>query len=161
MVGGETKVALGAESGGGTSDLALARSIDDRRLAFLGPGVGAGRGMSRRAEVDLSQFGSSTWLPGEPADRAKLAQFAVGVNSLLLAEPPSALSGRQFPATQVHHDSPAMDLLYSGNPRDKSRDQKELASRWVRGPDANRIDVRAQTIKRRDDRVLTILRFPS
>lgn len=64
-------------------------------------------------------------------------------------------------ASQVHHDSPAMDLLYSGIPLAKSRDQKEPASRWVWGPDANRIEVRAQTIKRRDDRVLTILRLPS
>ena len=64
-------------------------------------------------------------------------------------------------ALQVHHDSPAMNLLYSGAPRAKTRDQKEPASRWVSGPDANRIDVRVQSIKRQDDRVLTILRLRS
>lgn len=64
-------------------------------------------------------------------------------------------------APQIHHESPAMDLLYSGSPRAKTRDQKEPASRWVWGPEANRIEVRAQSIKRRDDRVLTILRLAS
>lgn len=64
-------------------------------------------------------------------------------------------------APQVHHDSPAMDLLYSGSPRARSRDQKESASRWVWGPDAYHIEVRAQTIKLRDDQVLTLLRLPA
>lgn len=60
----------------------------------------------------------------------------------------------------VHHDSPTMDLLYRGSPREKTRDQKERGDRWLTGKDAHRLDVQVQSVKRQGDTVLTILRLP-
>lgn len=60
----------------------------------------------------------------------------------------------------VHHDSPTMDLLYQGAPRDKTRDQKERGDRWLVGRDAYRLDVHVQSVKRQGDAVLSVIRLP-
>jgi hypothetical protein len=62
-------------------------------------------------------------------------------------------------ATQVHHDSPAMDLLFTGSVRAKTLDRKEPALRWVHGDGVFSRQVIAQSIKRFDEQILSIVRF--
>ncbi|GAB3464418.1 ImmA/IrrE family metallo-endopeptidase [Massilia terrae] len=65
-----------------------------------------------------------------------------------------------YPASQVHHDSPSMDLLYQGSPGEKTRDQKEPATRWLTGEKTwNLPDVRVQSVKLSADEILTIVRL--
>lgn len=62
-------------------------------------------------------------------------------------------------AREVHHDSPAMDLLYTGRAQAKTTNRKEPGSRWLWGKDAYRIDVQVQSIKRTDGQVLTMVQL--
>lgn len=60
----------------------------------------------------------------------------------------------------LHHESTTMDLLYRGGHREKTREQKERADRWLVGKDVHRRDVHVQSIKRLGDTVLTLIRLP-
>ena len=62
-------------------------------------------------------------------------------------------------AAQVHHESPAMDLLYSGPVGAKTQDKKEPALRWVYGDGMVAHQVQVQSLKRYDEEILSIVRF--
>ncbi|SEL63497.1 hypothetical protein SAMN05216387_1203 [Nitrosovibrio tenuis] len=62
-------------------------------------------------------------------------------------------------AKEVHHDSPALDLLYSGTYGDKTRDIKEPGYRWIFGGNSHSLEVRVQSIKRYDDQILSLVRI--
>jgi hypothetical protein len=62
-------------------------------------------------------------------------------------------------ANQVHHDSPAMDLLFVAASGTKTRDTKEPGSRWLYGNGAYRLEVRVQSIKRQGDQILSLVRI--
>lgn len=60
---------------------------------------------------------------------------------------------------EVHHDSPALDLLYTGAYGAKTRDMKEPAYRWIYGGNTRRLGVRVQPIKRYGDQIMSLVRF--
>lgn len=62
-------------------------------------------------------------------------------------------------AMQVHHESPAMDLLFTGSVRAKTQDGKEPAARWVYGDGMFGRQVMVQSIKRFDEQILSIVRL--
>lgn len=64
-------------------------------------------------------------------------------------------------AMKVHHDSPALDLLFSGSVRAKTQDRKEPATRWVYGDGMFARQVFVQSIKRYDEQILSIVRLVS
>jgi hypothetical protein len=65
------------------------------------------------------------------------------------------------PAGAVHHDSPSMDLLFSGGQGAKTRDQKEPALRWLIGSDLRLVDVKVQSTKLTSNEILSIVRLCS
>jgi len=62
-------------------------------------------------------------------------------------------------AFQVHHESPAMDLLFSGAVGAKTQDKKEPALRWVYGDGMVARQVQVQSLKRYEEEILSIVRF--
>jgi len=64
-------------------------------------------------------------------------------------------------APKVHHDSPAMDLLFTGGVRTKTQDRKEPAIRWVYGDGMFERQVQVQSIKRYGEQILSIVRLVS
>lgn len=62
-------------------------------------------------------------------------------------------------AAQVHHEGPAMDLLFQGSVRTKTLDRKELAIRWVYGDGMFDKHAMVQSIKRFDEQILSIVRL--
>lgn len=60
---------------------------------------------------------------------------------------------------EIHHDSPALDLLYSGAYGTKTRDMKEPAYRWIFGGDWRLQEVKVQSVKRYNDHILSLLRI--
>jgi hypothetical protein len=62
-------------------------------------------------------------------------------------------------APQIHHESPAMDLLFAGSVRAKTQDRKEPAARWVYGNGMFGRQVIVQSIKRFDEQILSIVRL--
>jgi Zn-dependent peptidase ImmA (M78 family) len=63
------------------------------------------------------------------------------------------------PAGVVHHDSPSMDLLFTGAKGAKTRDQKESALRWLVGENLRTVDVRVQSVKLASNEILSIIRL--
>lgn len=64
-----------------------------------------------------------------------------------------------YPAMQVHHESPAMDLLYRGPVGTKTQDTKEPALRWALGEEMFAAQVFVQSLKRHDQQILSIVRL--
>lgn len=62
-------------------------------------------------------------------------------------------------APQVHHESPAMDLLFRGAVRAKTHDKREPALRWVHGEGMFAHEIQVQSLKRYDEQILSIVRF--
>jgi Zn-dependent peptidase ImmA (M78 family) len=61
-------------------------------------------------------------------------------------------------APQVHHDSPAMELLFGGSVGAKTPDKKEPALRWVYGEAMFASQVMVQSLKRYDGQIISIVR---
>lgn len=61
--------------------------------------------------------------------------------------------------SEIHHDSLAFDLLYTGVYGAKTRDMKEPAYRWIYGGDSRRLEVKVQSTKRYDDQILSLVRI--
>lgn len=60
---------------------------------------------------------------------------------------------------EVHHDSPALDLLYTGAYGAKTRDMKEPAHRWIYGGNTRGLEVKVQSVKRYGNQILSLVRF--
>lgn len=63
------------------------------------------------------------------------------------------------PVGVVHHDSPSMDLLFTGTKGAKTRDQKEPAVRWLVGEGLRTVDVKVQSVKLGNNDILSIVRL--
>jgi len=63
------------------------------------------------------------------------------------------------PVGVVHHDSPSMDLLFTGENGTKTRDQKEPALRWLVGEGLRTVDVKVQSVKLSSNEILSIVRL--
>jgi len=63
------------------------------------------------------------------------------------------------PTGVVHHDSPSMELLFTGANGAKTRDQKEPALRWLVGENLRTVDVKVQSVKLSNNEIMTIVRL--
>lgn len=121
----------------------------------------------RIASVDLAVELAAAFNTSLPASAIRLvrqsaAPVAVVVHSKSGKE--WSFESRSWPmdfqlTKEIHHDSPAMDLLYTGASKSKTPNRKESGERWLWGKDSYRTEVHVQSIKRADGNVLSIIRI--